>query len=158
MGRARAGDGPTLLECETYRTRPHAEGMGDYTYRTREEVGRWKARCPIARFRQHLLAAKLADPTELDTIDRELAAQVEEAHRFAETSPWPAAESATQHVYAEVTGGAENRGQGLGIRDQGSEVRDREAENRKQRATASEQETENRSWSPAPSPPPLSAS
>src|SRR5260221_5149058 len=38
IGRARAGDGPTLLECKTYRTRPHAEGMGYYTYRTREDV------------------------------------------------------------------------------------------------------------------------
>src|SRR6202790_5381393 len=36
--RARAGGGPTLLECRTYRTRPHAEGMGDFTYRTREDV------------------------------------------------------------------------------------------------------------------------
>ena len=45
------GSGPTLLECKTYRTRPHAEGMGDYTYRTREEVAAWKARCPIAWLR-----------------------------------------------------------------------------------------------------------
>ena len=36
--RARAGAGPTLMECRTYRTRAHAEGMGDFTYRTREEV------------------------------------------------------------------------------------------------------------------------
>ena len=47
--RARAGGGPTLLECKTYRTRPHAEGMGDFTYRTREEVEEWKTRCPIQR-------------------------------------------------------------------------------------------------------------
>src|SRR5262249_8465896 len=40
--RARNGGGPTLIECTTYRTRPHAEGMGDYTYRTREEVEKWK--------------------------------------------------------------------------------------------------------------------
>ena len=45
--RAREGGGPTLLECKTYRTRAHAEGMGDFTYRTREEVDQWKARCPI---------------------------------------------------------------------------------------------------------------
>ena len=48
VDRARSGDGPTLLECRTYRTRPHAEGMGDYTYRTRDEVEAWKTRCPIA--------------------------------------------------------------------------------------------------------------
>ena len=49
--RARAGEGPTLIECKTYRTRAHAEGMGDFTYRTREEVEQWKQRCPIAALR-----------------------------------------------------------------------------------------------------------
>src|SRR5882672_6546293 len=53
--RARRGEGPTLLECRTYRTRPHAEGMGDFTYRTREEVEEWKTRCPILRLKQYLL-------------------------------------------------------------------------------------------------------
>src|SRR6267378_908767 len=58
--RARTGGGPTLLECKTYRTRPHAEGMGDYTYRTREEVDAWKSQCPILRLRQWLLAERRA--------------------------------------------------------------------------------------------------
>src|SRR2546423_13894610 len=58
--RARAGDGPTLLECKTYRTRPHAEGMGDFTYRTRDEVEEWKRRCPIMRLRQRLVDAGAA--------------------------------------------------------------------------------------------------
>ncbi len=53
--RAREGGGPTLLECRTYRTRPHSEGMPDFTYRTREEVEEWKARCPLARLRVKLL-------------------------------------------------------------------------------------------------------
>src|SRR5437899_214190 len=44
--RARSGGGATLIECRTYRTRAHAEGMGDFTYRTREEVEDWKTRCP----------------------------------------------------------------------------------------------------------------
>jgi len=99
--RARAGEGPTLIECKTYRTRPHAEGMGDYTYRTREEVERWKARCPIARFKEHLQANDLVKAAELEAIDRELAEQVEEAHRFAEASPWPTAESALKCVFDE---------------------------------------------------------
>lgn len=45
--RARAGEGPTLLECVTYRTRPHSEGMRDAGYRTREEVESWRTRDPI---------------------------------------------------------------------------------------------------------------
>jgi 2-oxoisovalerate dehydrogenase E1 component len=102
--RARAGQGATLLECKTYRTRPHAEGMGDYTYRTREEVEQWKARCPIRRFRRYLLTENPAEAADLEAIDRELVAQIEEAHHFAEGSPWPTAESAVQHVYARAGG------------------------------------------------------
>ena len=90
-GRARAppGGGPTLLECKTYRTRPHAEGMGDFTYRTREEVEQWKMRCPILRLRQRAPRAKLAGEAELAAIDDEIEARVEDAHQYAEASPWP---------------------------------------------------------------------
>ena len=59
--RARTGGGATLIECKTYRTRPHAEGMGDYTYRTREEVELWKTRCPIARLRRLLDEQSIAE-------------------------------------------------------------------------------------------------
>src|SRR5579863_2525367 len=55
VDRARTGGGATLIECKTYRTRPHAEGMGDFTYRTRDEVDGWKTRCPIARLRSTIL-------------------------------------------------------------------------------------------------------
>src|SRR5579884_779977 len=99
--RAREGDGATLLECRTYRTRPHAEGMGDFTYRTREEVDGWKRRCPIARFRQLLLDHELANETELTNLEREVASEVEAAQRTAETAPWPNAAEAATHVFAE---------------------------------------------------------
>jgi 2-oxoisovalerate dehydrogenase E1 component len=99
VSRARAGLGPTLLECRTYRTRPHAEGMGDFGYRTREEVDGWKGRCPIARFRKALFDEGLADSDQLDAIDAEIAEQVAEAVRFAEGSPWPEPSTAAIHVY-----------------------------------------------------------
>src|SRR5207247_3493372 len=70
--RARSGGGPTLLECRTYRTRPHAEGMCDYTYRTREEVAAWRERCPIQRYRTKLMESGQACAAELDTIDAEV--------------------------------------------------------------------------------------
>src|SRR6516165_9716474 len=82
--RARAGDGATLIECKTYRTRPHAEGMGDYTYRTREEVDLWKTRCPIARFRQLLTEQAIADLNELQTIDDEVEEEAQSAIQFGE--------------------------------------------------------------------------
>ncbi|MBI4601769.1 MAG: dehydrogenase, partial [Planctomycetes bacterium] len=104
--RARSGGGPALLECKTYRTRPHAEGMGDYTYRTREEVEAWRARCPIRRLRERLLAGLEgaggpAEACELDAIDREAARAAAEAHAAAEVAPWPDPATAAAHVYAE---------------------------------------------------------
>lgn len=99
--RARDGDGPTLLECRTYRTRPHAEGMGDFTYRTREEVEEWKARCPIQRLRRHLLDSDHAAEVELSAIGAEIDSAVSVAHQVAESAPWPDAATATEHVYAE---------------------------------------------------------
>ena len=99
--RARSGGGPTLLECKTYRTRAHAEGMGDFSYRTREDVDQWKTRCPIARLKTHLLDENPTSAGELSTIEQEVAALTEAAHEFAESSAYPAAASATTHVYAE---------------------------------------------------------
>src|SRR5689334_15032554 len=101
VGRARNGEGPTLLECRTYRTRPHAEGMGDFTYRTRDEVEAWKARCPIESLRRVVVAGGTITAAELDAIDAAVQEEVEAAHREAEAAPWPDPAAATTHVYAE---------------------------------------------------------
>ena len=98
--RARDGQGPTLLECLTYRTRAHAEGMGDFTYRTREEVDRWKAKCPIELLKQRLLAEH--GPTAqkgMETIEQEERLRVERAQVEAEQSPSPMGATATEFVY-----------------------------------------------------------
>jgi 2-oxoisovalerate dehydrogenase E1 component len=99
--RARASGGPTLLECRTYRTRPHAEGMGDFTYRTREEVEEWKARCPIQRLRQRILEKSPSAEGELDAIETAVSAEVAEAHQAAEQAPWPDPATACRAIYAE---------------------------------------------------------
>ena len=98
--RARAGQGPTLIECKTYRTRPHAEGMGDGTYRTREEIDEWKQRCPILRLRKHLVANDGGTESRLDQIDAEVAGTIEQAVNFAQSSEFPTTKSAIEHVYA----------------------------------------------------------
>jgi len=98
--RARGGGGATLIECQTYRTRPHAEGMGDYTYRTREEVEDWKTRCPIRRLRQTLIEDGLATGSDLDAIDEEVEATAVDAIRFAEAGSYPDPATATAHIYA----------------------------------------------------------
>ncbi len=99
--RARAGDGPTLIECKTYRTRAHAEGMGDYTYRTREDVSEWKERCPIKRFTSRLLDEGILSETEINAIENEVRTLVEDAGRAAEAADWPDGATAATHVYFE---------------------------------------------------------
>jgi len=96
VARARSGGGPTLIECKTYRTRAHAEGMGDFTYRTKEEVAAWKERCPIARLRTENGA--MID--QFNAVDQEVVGLVKEARDFAERSEVPPARTATTHVYS----------------------------------------------------------
>ncbi|MBA4189866.1 MAG: dehydrogenase [Planctomycetaceae bacterium] len=101
IARARKGDGPTLFECKTYRTRPHAEGMGDFTYRTRAEVDAWKAKCPIERLRGTIITQGVATASELESIESGIQQLIDESARAAESSPWPAPASAAEHIYAE---------------------------------------------------------
>ncbi|MCA9264735.1 MAG: dehydrogenase E1 component subunit alpha/beta [Planctomycetales bacterium] len=101
VARGRAGEGPTLLECKTYRTRAHAEGMADFTYRTRDEVAAWKDRCPIARLRSCSDdAPSSALTSQFDEIDREVGSLIREARDFAEASVPPESLTAMDHVYA----------------------------------------------------------
>jgi 2-oxoisovalerate dehydrogenase E1 component len=100
VARARAGGGPTLLECRTYRTRPHAEGMRDAGYRTADEVASWKERDPIAGLRDEAVGSGAAAAEELDRIEGEVRAEVDDAIAFAKASPFPEPESAARHVYA----------------------------------------------------------
>ncbi|GIT30750.1 MAG: acetoin:2,6-dichlorophenolindophenol oxidoreductase subunit alpha [Planctomycetaceae bacterium] len=74
-----SGGGPTLIECKTYRTRAHAEGMGDFTYRTKEDVEEWKQRCPISQLRDRAIADGLVgkgrvhhDRRRGQTVDRRI--------------------------------------------------------------------------------------
>lgn len=105
IDRARRGGGATLIECLTYRVRPHAEGMVDFTYRTREEVESWKQRCPIRRLRGILVgdAEEMAavEANELDTLDDDISAVVTQAHQLAQAAPFPEPASATTHVFCE---------------------------------------------------------
>ncbi len=98
--RARSGGGPTLLECKTYRTRAHSEGMRDDGYRTREEVAAWKERCPIKLLQERMLAAGIAGEGDFAAIESSVAAVVADAYEFAQASPWPDAATATDHLFS----------------------------------------------------------
>lgn len=102
--RARAGLGPTLLECRTYRTRSHSEGMRDAGYRTRDEVAAWEARSPIEHLKQHLLKEEAVRAGDLEKIESEVMAEIEDAMRFAQESPWPDAATVLDYVYSAGAG------------------------------------------------------
>lgn len=100
VAQARAGQGPSLIECKTYRTRPHAEGMRDGGYRSAEEIDEWKNRDPIAAFRSRLLRKGEADEDALDTLDDEARVIVEDAIDFARSSPFPDPATAADHIFS----------------------------------------------------------
>lgn len=98
IARARAGGGPTLLECRTYRQRPHAEGMRETGYRSREEIEQWKAGDPILALRTALTDDGMAAADELDRIDAEIGAEVEAANRAALAGGDPDPGTVLDHV------------------------------------------------------------
>ena len=100
--RARKGEGATLLECKTYRTRAHAEGMGDFDYRTREEVDAWKERSPLIQLKDVMLKEGLAEEKTFLAIDQEVSEQIKQGREFAEKSDWPDPATVRMHVRCET--------------------------------------------------------
>ena len=98
--RARAGEGPTLLEFRTYRYKGHS--MSDpQKYRTKEEVDEYKERDPVEVVKATLLEKKYATEKELEAIESKVHAQVDESVKFAEESPYPDPSEALTDIYAE---------------------------------------------------------
>jgi pyruvate dehydrogenase E1 component alpha subunit len=99
IDRARAGDGPTLIECKTYRYVGHHEGDPGTDYRTRDEVQHWKGRDPVTNARKLLVDSEAVDERELQAVDQEVERLIDQAVEFAEQSPEPSADSVNEHVY-----------------------------------------------------------
>jgi TPP-dependent pyruvate/acetoin dehydrogenase alpha subunit len=95
--RARAGEGPTLIEAKTYRWRGHFVGDPG-VYRCQEEVDAWKTYCPIQRFETYLREQGLASDQQISGVWAEMEAEMEDAVRFAEESPYPEAEEALEDL------------------------------------------------------------
>jgi acetoin:2,6-dichlorophenolindophenol oxidoreductase subunit alpha len=100
IARARAGDGPTLIECKTYRQRGHTERKGQPDPRDKAEVATWTQKDPIALLERQMRDQGDLDDAGLQTIDREVMAALEAAIAFAEASPFPLPEQATDDVFA----------------------------------------------------------
>jgi pyruvate dehydrogenase E1 component alpha subunit len=99
MDRARRGEGPTLIECKTYRWKGHSKS-DQQRYRTREEVEAWKRKDPITRFRSRLIEEEAITEKEAERIEEEAWETVEAAVRFAQESPEPSLEGIEEEVYA----------------------------------------------------------
>ncbi len=99
VDRARAGEGPTLIECKTYRWRTHFEGEPD-TYRPPEEVKAWMKREPIAPYRRQLIESGVLSEAEAQEIESAVLREIDEAVEFGRSSPSPKPESALEDLWA----------------------------------------------------------
>lgn len=99
VANARAGDGPTLLECKTYRFVGHSRSDAR-GYRAAEEEAVWKERDPIPRLRSALVEPASVGPDAVETIEREVEATIEDAVEFARASPDADPQEALTDVYA----------------------------------------------------------
>jgi len=96
---ARKGEGPTLLECKTYRRRGHSR-VDPAKYRPKNEVEEWLSRDPIRKMSAKLLEEHILTREELQQIDEEVKSDVEKAVRFALDSTFPPEKDALTDVYA----------------------------------------------------------
>ena len=101
VNRARAGQGPTLIECKTYRWRGHTERPGQADPRPQEEIEEWRQQDPISRFATSLMEHGLLTEEAWQKMDAEILATIEDAVKFSEESPFPEPEAAVEDVFAE---------------------------------------------------------
>jgi len=98
--RARKGEGPSLIECKTYRFKGHAEGDPDAgIYRTKEELEEWKKRDPIQILKNQLITDYQVTEEELTNIEEAIKSEIKEAVDFARDSPYPKLESALEGLF-----------------------------------------------------------
>jgi pyruvate dehydrogenase E1 component alpha subunit len=98
--RARRGEGPTLLECKTYRLKGHSR-FDAATYRPKEEVEEWIKKDAVKRMRDRLLEDRIAKEDELKKIEDEVKSRIEEAANYAKSAPQPDPNTVSEGVYAD---------------------------------------------------------
>jgi pyruvate dehydrogenase E1 component alpha subunit len=99
VARARKGEGPTIVECKTYRYRGHFEGDPS-EYKPKKEVEEWRRKDPIPRFRKKLVDTGVLTEKGADRIEQEINEEIEQAVKFAEESPLPEPEQTLEDVFA----------------------------------------------------------
>jgi 2-oxoisovalerate dehydrogenase E1 component alpha subunit len=101
VARARAGEGPTLIECKTYRFQPHTSDDDDRTYRSREEVEAARNDDPLARFLRYLMDQGLADEGWLDATTGEIKAELDDSIDRAWNAQDPDPATLTRNLFSE---------------------------------------------------------
>lgn len=101
--RARRGEGPTLIECVTFRMGPHSSSDDPTRYRDAKMYDAWAKRDPIQRFRQYLEGKKLWDQKKQDELEKELKGILADAVEKAEKEPAPGIETLFEDVYEHPT-------------------------------------------------------
>ena len=101
--RARAKEGPTLIECKTYRWRGHHEGDPNQggRYRTKSEIEEWKKQDAIERLAKRLISEKTATKSKLSKLEKHILEEIDEAVSFAGESEFPSIEDLNQDVYVQ---------------------------------------------------------
>ena len=97
IGRARAGEGPTLIECKTYRHRGHSKSDRN-RYRTKEEIDDWISKDPIGRFEAEMLEYGAIDAAGIEAIRAGVEREIADGIAFAKASPSPDVRDATRFV------------------------------------------------------------
>ena len=99
VGRARAGEGPTLIEAQTYRYLGHAGHDDPLTYRSEEQQEYYMNRDCIATFKKYILDSSFANENELGEIENNCEAAIATSVKFADDSPYPSDDALTEDVY-----------------------------------------------------------
>ena len=115
VARARAGEGPSLIECQTYRYYGHTVFDNPLTYRSKEEEDHWRARDPLKLFREAVLPLGDITAEELDQIDMEAETLMDEAVKFADESPLPDPVELYDDVYVEYPKELMKRGVNMAV-------------------------------------------
>jgi TPP-dependent pyruvate/acetoin dehydrogenase alpha subunit len=100
VSRAKKGEGPTFLECRTYRYTGHGAYDTGLDYRTQQEIDEWKARDPIKQLEQKFGAEKFVTAEELEEIRAETLSRIQKAVKFAQDRPYPSVDILTKFVWA----------------------------------------------------------
>ena len=99
--KAKEKNGPSLIECKTYRTRSHAEGMVDYTYRTKDEVKKWRDDCPIIRLENYFRDENVFSENEIKKIKEKIDINIKNSYQKAREAPFPEKSTVLDFIFSE---------------------------------------------------------